>query len=397
MQKILFIFCCILLAGCSNETEEEAEESLHRTVLVYISGENRLTSFIQSEIKEMREGSIGLGANALVVYVDENNSSRRPYIIRIKDGLTVDSTSFDSDWLSSDPSVMKQVLHYTSEHFPAEEYGLVLWGHASGWLMEDSVATARSVRKGYGVDNGRNNGTDIGQWINMNTLARILTEWGHPLKFILADCCQFQCIESAYELRNTTEYIIGSPAEIPGVGAPYNTIMKAMFSTADDFYREMTDAYFAQSSEGYRAPLSVIRTSELEPLAQATETALKEFALPAEKCPDLRAQHLIYYKGPGVNSVMYDMNDFMHNNAPEAAYKAWKESLEKTVIYKTFTPQWMTYKQIDFSQFEMTEERYGGVSMFVPQQRSSSNYTKYNQDIRKTAWYWAVHLNEIGW
>ena len=231
----------------------------------------------------------------------------------------------------------------------------------------------------------------------MNTMARILTEWGHPLKFILADCCQFQCIESAYELRNTTEYIIGSPAEIPDVGAPYNTITKAMFSTADDFYREMTDAYFAQTSEGYRVPLSVIRTSKLEQLAKATEKALKEFAVPAEQCPDLRNQHLIYYKGPGVNAVMYDMNDFMLMNAPETIYSSWKEALDKVVVNKTFTPRWMTFKQIDFSQFEMTEERYGGISMFIPQQRSFSNYSKYNQDIRKTAWYWAAHLNEIGW
>lgn len=397
MQRLLYVLCCLLIIGCSNETEDETEVSLHRTILVYISGENNLSSSIQFDIKEMREGSVGIGANALVVYVDENNSSRQPYIICIRDGETTDSMSFDSDGISSDPSVMKKVLNYTSEHYPAEEYGLVLWGHASGWIIEDSVTTARSARKGYGIDNGRNNGTNIGKWINMNTMARILTEWGHPLKFILADCCQFQCIESAYELRNTTEYIIGSPAEIPGVGAPYNTITKAMFSTADDFYREVTDAYFAQTSEGYRVPLSVIRTSELEQLAKATETALKVFAVPAEQCPDLTNQHLIYYKGPGVNAVMYDMNDFMLMNAPETIYSSWKEALDKVVVNKTFTARWMTFKQIDFNQFEMTEERYGGVSMFIPQQRSFSNYSKYNQDIRKTAWYWAAHLNEIGW
>ena len=41
------------------------------------------------------------------------------------------------------------------------------------------------------------------------------------LKFIFADCCNFMCLESIYELRQVADYIIGSPAEIPEIGAPY--------------------------------------------------------------------------------------------------------------------------------------------------------------------------------
>ena len=59
--------------------------------------------------------------------------------------------------------------------------------------------------------------------------------------------------------------------------------------------------------------------------------------------------------------------------------------------------KWMTNGQMDFSSFQMAEDTYGGVSMFVPQRRPGTQYTKYNQDIRKTAWYWAARLNELGW
>ena len=36
----------------------------------------------------------------------------------------------------------------------------------------------------------------------------------------------------------------------------------------------------------------------------------------------------------------------------------------------------------------MTEERYHGVSMFVPQDPDLGLYGKYNEAIKKMAWWW---------
>jgi len=295
------------------------------------------------------------------------------------------------------------VLRYTSEAYPANDYGLVLWGHASGWIQQDSVAWARPPRKGYGIDNGNNKLSDNGTWLNMNSLGRVLSLWGQPLSFVMADCCQFQCIESAYELRNVVDYIIGAPSEIPGEGAPYDTMVPQLFSTANDFYKGIVDAYNAQVISGYRVPLSVIRTSWMDRLARQTALTLKTFALPAAECPDLHG--LIYYKGNTSNrrqDVMYDMNDFMLHYAPEAEYAVWKQVFDSTVVYRKMASPWMSYAgkgamQVDFSSFEMTEERFGGVSMFVPQNRNDTQYRSYNADIRQMGWYWAAGLNEIGW
>ena len=403
MRKLLFLFCTIaLLAGCKHD-EDESPSRFNRTVLVYVSGENTLSPFIGNELREMLQGSKGIGNNALVVYVDDANSSHLPYVMRLKEGAVADSVVFEKDELSSNPDVMGRVLRYTSEHYPATDYGLVLWGHGTGWMLEDSMAWARTPRKGYGIDNGSNALSDNGKWLNMNSLGRVLSLWGQPLRFVMADCCQFQCIESAYELRNATDYIIGAPSEIPGEGAPYNTMIPQLFSTASDFYKGIVDAYYAQVISGYRVPLSVIKTSMMGQLARQTALTLKTFALPATECPDLHG--LIYYKGTTRDrslDVMYDMNDFMLHYAPEAAYGAWKQVFDSTVVYRKMASPWMSYAgraaiQVDFSSFEMTEKRFGGVSMFVPQNRKNSQYQKYNADIRLTGWYWAAGLDEIGW
>ena len=418
----------------------EKPELFDRTVLVYVMGENNLSSYVSSELKELRAGSVGIGNNALIVYVDKADSKVMPYILWIRDGQTADSCALDYDPISSDPVEMKRILDYTSSNYPAKEYGLVLWGHASGWHTEDSVKPTernKTIKRAYGTDNGRNASTMSGKWINIPSLRQTLSEWKH-LKYIFADCCQFQCIESAYELRNVTDYIIASPAEIPNEGAPYHTVAKGLFDPSDMFYKTIVDNYFEQviPFKGYigswsslyydieaRTPLSVIKTSELDQLATATHQALQSF-LPQSSgiAPNLLTEKLIYYRGntsSAKETVMYDMNDFMLHYATPSAYSNWKTAFEQAVIYKVNANDgWITSGQIlpyVFGQDGygnattpiLTNERYGGISMFVPQDRAGSwympyqsngvNFQGYNNDIKRTSWYDAAGLSAFGW
>ncbi len=442
MRNLLYTLLFLLaLTACSSEEEDndytptvpgapsEARGPFNRTVLFYISGENDLNNFIAKELKEIRKGSIAIGNNAVVVYVDDINRNRPPYILWIKEGETIDSLTWEEDLLSSDAETLRYVLGHTSEYYPAEEYGLVLWGHGSGWMLEDSVSTASS-RRAYGVDTGNNESSTNGKWMNMSTLAKTLGEWNH-LKFIFADCCQFQCVESAYELRNVTDYIIGSPAEIPGVGAPYDTVLRGLYDHSERFYQTIVDAYFEQviplsySNNGWnsysydsRTPLSVIKTSKMNDLTKATQAVLKTF-LPQSSL-NLLNKNLIYYRGSTSSSresVMYDMNDFIleytkGTEEGQQAYAAWKEVFDQTIIYrKNASEGWMTNNQIYLSVFTsgiLTDERYGGISMFVPQDRPGSWYEPYtdrhgvhhngyNADIKKTSWYAAAGLADFGW
>lgn len=414
MRSYLLILCTILtLVGCKKD-DDDSPQHFDRTVLIYVAAENNLAPYLNYEMEEIAEGSKGLGNNALVIYVDD--TTPKSYIMRMENGEKKDICTLD-DNLSSDPKTMRYIINYTKEHFPADEYGMVLWGHASGWELGDSVAASRQM-KAYGIDTGNNTLDIVGKWMNMYTLANTLKEWGQPLRFIFADCCQFQCVESAYELRATTDYIIGSPAEIPGVGAPYNLIIKHFFSNDEDFYEKIVDDYFAQLSYGYtgraRTPLSVIKTSALPQLTEATYKALQTFLPMSEgEYPDM--SDLIYYRGNKSNtasSTMYDMNDFMLHKTDSATYANWKKAFDDVVVYKKHPAPgdgWMTnelpYNTPVFSY--MTDERYGGVSMFVPQNRSGSWYLPhktnnvqfdgYNADIKKTSWYWATRLNELGW
>lgn len=109
---------------------------------------------------------------------------------------------------------------------------------------------------------------------------------------------------------------------------------------------------------------------------------------------------LIYYYTYRVSDanehVMYDMNDFLLRHANETSYKEWQKALNNAVVYKKMSARWQVLGTLVFD-FEVTEERFGGVSMFIPLERYAHTSIKYNEGIKKMAWYQAVGWSELDW
>lgn len=420
MKKLLIAICAVaMLAACHKDATEENEVKADRTVLVYISGECSLWDFIDDDLKEMKAGSQSIGDNNLLVYVDNATDGEIPWLARINKGQITDSVSFTEiakvmnldpaeslvkgDPYSSEAQVMEGVLRYAFQKFPSKnnDYGLVLWGHGSGWLIKDSIPyTAMARQKAYGIDNGRNDkqygSADKGKWLNIPSMAKSLSKLPH-LSFIFCDCCNMMCLEVAYELRNVTDYLIGTPAEIPGVGAPYNTVVPAMFEKTT-FWKSIVDYYFKQRAGGFDVPLSVIQTNGMENLANATKTVLKNSASKIGEGYPNTSGLIYYYYDSSSHQVFFDANDFILKYADTNEYNSWKQVLDKTVIYKKMATSWMINKNswpnYYGNYFTVTEEKYGGVSMFVPTYIQQTTDNKYIQQMQ---WYKAAGYNEIGW
>ena len=372
-----------------------------KTVLVYMAGRNDLAGIVNVDLNEMKQGSKRLGNNDnLLVFVRRDKSEQLPWLARIKNGVVTDSvslkdmgiTSSDGENRASDPVVMEGVMRYAFSHYPAADgnYGLVLWGHGSGWLMDNEVKRVNS--RAFGVDKG-----EYGRalWMNIPTMANILKGMPH-LKFIMADCCNFMCLDVLYELRNVTDYIIGSPAEIPNQGAPYDEIVPDMFADGR-FYTSIIDKYY-KSVNGY-LPLTAVQSSQMEQLAQATHQAMQ--AVQSNLNGDYADMTgLIHYYHTDDDSdfhpeynIFYDAGDFFLAHAPQDAYQQWKQSLDQAVVEHRNATIWSTDKVwfMKYSDFTVTDAKMHGVSMFVEQNPAKGNYTKYNEDIKKMAWWNAIN------
>ena len=407
MKKILIgllAMTMLMFVGCGKDDPETEDPVAERTVLIYMAAQNNLTlwpntsnRFAEYDLKEIKKGIESMGDNHLVIYVDKAKDpisgydDYKPYLLHYRKGELRDSIPLDESMLPCNPATMKTVIEKAFTDYPGKDYGLVLWGHATGWLFKnDSIANNSARNRAYGGTN--KNGSNQGSgdlWMNIPTLAKTLKTLPH-LKFIFADCCNMMCAECAYELKDVCDYFIGSPAEIPGEGAPYNKVVPAMMEK-ETFYKSICDQYALMYRD--RVPLAVVKSSEMANLANATKTILqvmKTKEMP--ECPDL--SNLIYY----LDRNLYDMNHFIMTYAMnydlEAEYQSWKQAFDRAVIYKKFAKDWETMNHVNFYDFEITEEDYSGISMFIPQKKLQSTD---NKNIKKMGWYYAVDLNSIGW
>lgn len=410
LSILMSIAAAIIFTACSEDDSiysQPADSGSQRTVLIYMAGRNNLSNNSNIDLDEVMRGSKLIGSDQSLVVFMRNNDQEEPWLARVENGeltnkVTISEMGINKDiYYASDPDVMEQVIKYAFSHYPSakNDYGLVLWGHSGGWVIQESVEDTR----GYGVDKGDYIYSRGGKWINIPTMNNLLARLPH-LKFIFADCCNFMCLETLYELRNTADYIIGSPAEIPAEGAPYESVVPAMFEPTT-FYRTILNLY--HENRNGQLPLSVVKTSEMEHVAQATRTVMDKIASHLNGTyPDMNGMIHYNYMGPSLAlfhqqyNIFYDAGDFIHTYATEADYQQWKQVLDAAVIDKRFGKTWRTNDpwSIFYTDFEMTEERYHGVSMFVPQDSSaeySEPYIVLNEDIKQLQWYNAIFQEDI--
>lgn len=363
-------FAALMLTSCLEPYEPVEEKKLSRTVLVYIVAENSLSygGYHDADMAELDAAVDDIPQDCrLVVYVDDSNYPRLYQLQRDKHGNALRRVirQYDEDRVSTSKEQLAEILGLTMAMFPSEEYGMVYWSHGSAWLP-----ATRSI----GIDNGKNSYSNSGSKMEIEALAEVLDQFP-KLEFLMFDACFMQSIEVDWTLRNCAKYIIASPAEIPGPGAPYDHIMAPMFSATCDV-EGIIDEYFHcyydsacyvydGSNYSFGALLSVVKTDALDSLRTITNEMLNKYVSPGIK-DNLT---LVQRYNPITSSSMpeyFDMNGYMKSVITSSAdYTAWRTAFDEAVPYTRATGRW--YSSYSNNMCYLNRADYGGVSMFVPQ------------------------------
>ena len=416
--KALSVIALCLFCSCHHDDEPSEEDVPERTVLIYIAGENNLDKFASSDIKEMKDGSRDLqDRQKLIVYIDRAESTP-PFFARIKDGKFVDSVSVNES-ITADPAVLEHALQYMRTNYPAKSYGLVLWGHASGWLVSnDSIVYSKS--RAYGGDTGSGSSGGTGKyWMNIPSMARAIANGmgDTPLKFIFGDCCSFGCVEVAYELRKVTDYVIGSPAEIPDEGYDYANLA-GYYDTGGTFYQKIIDQYWERyftaavanryyindpgDLTGYGVPLVAVKTSELENLAAATAALLKTIPDKLSPTGTLDLSEVIFYAYSNSAKGNYDMYKTLKMNTAAADFNVWEAAFDKAVPYYRSSARWKsiftTLSTAMLKQFDAISNDSHVLAMFFPlTYYNNKTNPNWNTAIQKLQWNGPINWQQYGW
>lgn len=337
IEKIILLSALLAFVACSKEENGDILPVVYaeRTVIVYMAADNDLSADALNDIEEMKEGFRDNGIH-LIVFVDL--ARKAPYILEI----TPDSGKMIRTYPeinSADAVQMREVLDDITSLYPAHSYGLVLWSHGTSWLP--SGLSLKSF------------GRDHGSEMNISDLATSLPVY---FDFILFDACLMGAVEVAYELKDKTDYIIASSAEIIYIGFPYDQIVPELISHNLDL-KQVAQTYFNfydNQSGAYRsATVSLINTSGLEALAAETKKLLTGNKIDFLSFDRTSVQRLDAYD----EQYHFDMLDFFNKVLPDADKSDFEKQLNKCVLYKANTPQFIEMYDID---------TYCGLSCYIP-------------------------------
>lgn len=273
-RNIIMLLCVFLssfIVSCSKEDEpdDKKEYTKEKTIFVYMPWTGsavNLYNFFENNIDDMKKGIIeqkGLKNTRLLILIANDPNKSHLIEVTYRNGKCYDDTlkTYNGGAMNS-PAKMTALLNEIKRISQTPIYSMMIGSHGVGWIYTGS--TSRSMLQSIEADRARNKmlglpitrqtryfgGSDI--QMNIDDLAEgIRNSNMHHLQFLLFDDCYMANIETAYELRNVTDYLIGCPTEIMGHGMPYYEMWKYLVSIQPDYGKAVEGFYNFYSNYVY--------------------------------------------------------------------------------------------------------------------------------------------------
>lgn len=421
------LFLSALLIACSDkkpEAEQPDSGMARRTVLVYMCAENSLGAWHchTTDSAEIMDGHAFISpADRLLMFIDDDKKPRL-YSVTAGREEPLLLKQWDYDICSASPKRFAEVLEIMKEKCPAQEYGLVMWSHADGWIPatetdydafeNPAVSSLTPHTLSFGIDSGPDGKLgDKGANMNVADMAQAIDAAGIHCRFIFFDACLMQNLEVAYALRNQTDYIVASPMAIPSAGAYYTHQMeKGLFSAdpadiARTYLQDVTDTDLRYIYGDYGLAIACLQTDKLAHLAATLKNALPASSLADGQTADMNGvlNYQTYCSRYYYRPHNYDARQSIARILAPADTAQALRALDDVIVYHGATERyWIGPYNWDYQHVPIDTDNYRAVSMFVPQEVYTRNakstiHGDLNTAFRQTEWYSDAGFEFTGW
>lgn len=402
MKRILYLLFLLIIGLSFSSCTDEAEDITsinQQTTIVFMpwagdeSSSNLYPFFMQN--LDSIEGAIkkaGSMSNRVVVFLSKSSSESELYEITLVNKEIQHTTiKTYSGNLYTTADGIAQILNDVKSNAFALNYGMIIGCHGVGWTYKEdwtiypygakqrgsvksSVSTIpHYLTRFYGSVNDLSNYAT-----NIETLGQGIANAGIKMQYVLFDDCYMANIETAYTLKNVTNYLIGSTSEIMAIGMPYQTIWSSL-ATATPNYATVTSSFYNFYSK-YQAPygtLSVIDCRKLDDLAAIMKKINDTYKFDSSQLDSLQVLD-------GFNQgIFYDMKDYVlhlcKNNDMLNDFSADLQQAVKSTVHTDSIYSAISNGYIKINQFS-------GVTISDPSINSVALKGK-----EKTAWWKATH------
>lgn len=340
-------------SGSKPQPERLPDKEVRNVMIMYSGGFNSLSRPLTVDLEELASNFVPSASsrtdNILLVLsrrkIYDDSTPIAPVLYRIykdREGTVIQDTllQWDRKTQATDPALLKEVLLYAKNEFPAKGYGIVLSSHGSGWIPDPGRATKSESVMSVGQD------SDTGRVHEME-LYEFVDAIPYQLDYVLFDACFMSCVEVAWALKDKTPIVGFSPTEIMSDGFNYSMLAQRLIGSSEPDPLAVCEDYFAQYTDpDQRSPyasITMVDTRKMGPLAEVCRTLFEKYRT---SIAALRTTQVQTYFRPGRNPWMDHLFDLRHMlvkagiSAEETA--AFDQALSQCILYERHTERFMS-------------------------------------------------------
>ena len=416
IKKLFTLFICMIsLAMTFTSCSEEAfdTDSVNKqTILVFYpwtgsKSNTGLLGYLQNNIDSICDGIIdrkGLDNSRVLVFLSDKYNHSTLYDLQYdattKSVNRVPLKEYEGTSYASAEG-FADILNEVKTQADALNYALIVGVHGCGWTYASDWSrypyyarpsvTRPSDNNFSGIQFGPDPNAPLTRFfgsvslaenaMDISTLAEGIRESGLKMQYILFDACYMSNIETAYELKDVTNYMIASGSEIMAAGLPYRSMWSylnsptpnysGIVSTSVNFYKNNSSAPFCN--------LAAIDCRQVEKLASVMKDINAEYQLSASVSLD-SIQHLDGFRP----NLFYDLETYVDSLHPSGyLLDQFKSQLKLTIKASDHTDE--AYTCI-YSSDSFKIKNYCGITISDPSQHSVAIKGR-----EKTGWWKATH------
>ena len=289
ISRFLTLISCgiisVTLIGCgggggSSRTTDPGTPGVTKkwTILVYLNAANNLQSDGLLKMNQMEQIGSTNDVNIVVQWKQAAcsdcgsptwKSTRRYYVTKDNDTNTISSSLVQEMGSNVDMGswqTLNDFVTWGEKTYPADHIAVVLWDHGSGWFATRKAGTRSTSASMHAISIDSSTNHEIETWQLANAL-----NVPQKLDMVIFDACFMQMMEIAYELRNSTNYLVGSENTTPAAGYFYNVFLGDLTANPAMTPTQLGSSIVTSTINGYGVSSpnqqSVINTSGLTNLA----------------------------------------------------------------------------------------------------------------------------------
>lgn len=327
---------------------------------------------------------------------DEATNAVSKSLVKTYEGSTYNSAEGFAD-----------ILNEVKRHAEALNYALIVGGHGCGWTYADDwvnypylarprngegTMQATGTSEAFsGIQFGDNPDKPLTRFfgsvslddcaIDLPTLAEGIKQSGIKMQYILFDACYMGNVETAYELKDVTNYMIASSSEVMAYGLPYKSLWNYLNSSTPSYSSIVSTAisFYKNTSVPY-LNLAAIDCREMDGLANVMKDINGKYTL--SSTIELDSIQPLDGFSP---CLFYDMATYV-DSLHLSGYLKEQFTTQLNKVVKAAQSTDYVYTALSGSGNEIKVKNYSGLSISDPSQHSVAIKGR-----EKTGWWKATH------